>query len=121
MSREIKYKVFFYDGEDNSTGEFLSIEQAMKDGIVWFDMHSLKCDENCSVILEFTGLKDKNGKDVFEGDVLKGNSGRFHEVVWQGSSWCMKNNFFGIMLIKHTILLGFEVIGSIHENPELLK
>jgi len=88
---------------------------------------------------QFTGLLDKNGKEIFEGDVVKAGeheNPRIIEIIWneRTSSWGTKYSFESD---THTIqgpLFEFcetntdldnnptyEIIGNIHENPELLK
>lgn len=73
----------------------------------------------------FTGLHDKNGKEIYEGDIIQNvaNDGRrlsIFQIRWQQSS-CgfVKDREDG-----HTFTLEiskyFEVIGNIHQNPELL-
>lgn len=77
------------------------------------------------VIEQYTGLKDKNGKEVYEGDiVLAANHGRtpFVVIYREGDCSFLCNN----ELIKDYAHLFkampqcYEVIGNIHENPELL-
>lgn len=70
-----------------------------------------------STVGQFTGLKDNNGKKIFEGDVVTYREGRF--VVEWVERYC---RFSGRN--ADTVFAGFafdrcEVIGNIHNNPEL--
>ena len=75
-------------------------------------------------LMQFTGLVDKNGKEIFEGDIIKyvdyNNTPYFETVDWveyddscidcgTASGFCIINPKKG------------EVIGNIYENPELIK
>jgi uncharacterized phage protein (TIGR01671 family) len=78
---------------------------------------------------QFTGLTDKNGKKIFEGDILSTKNGTFsntgmgHVLFYKG----MWTSFYGQDAIGrdcydelHTVCNEREVIGNIHDNPELL-
>lgn len=71
-------------------------------------------------IMQYTGLKDKNGKEIYEGDIVlwidsKGNK-RQNKVFFERGAFRLRNTYFE--LLEYGIL---EVIGNIYENPELLE
>ena len=74
--------------------------------------------------LQFTGLKDKNGREIYEGDiVLYGNDTDPNPVIFDNQMFCVP---VGTGVHKtHLHIMGgenkWEVIGNIYENPELLS
>lgn len=106
------------------------------------EIRKYRFGEDEIVLLPFTGLKDKSGIDIYEGDILlvtseiytnfgKTPTGRFskeyYEVIWKDDGWGHK-----VLKSEHTIegteIKGLkvttkyvEVIGNIYENPELLE
>lgn len=104
----------------------------------WFALHN-KYAVKAETVGQFTGLTDKNGKKVFEGDILKFTDAHA-EYEWIGKVEFGNPNAeynwgFQLVYISGTkpntdILLWFdmeetgaysEVIGNIHDNPELLE
>lgn len=82
-------------------------------------------NENAT-IMQSTGLKDKNGKEVFVGDIIKCTRGCLHEVYIEkeyGGTYIggmpavyLKDLREGYAWTEHE-----EIIGNIYENPELLE
>lgn len=92
------------------------------------------CDTiSCEVIPEtvgrFTGLTDKNGKEIFEGDIIQENNG-IGVIMWFQAAWGIASYAYGYDGLKgYTAVDSFysnetkewAVIGNIHDNPSLLK
>jgi len=78
-------------------------------------------------LMQSTGLKDKNGKEIFEGDILD-YKGRKALVRWHGSYASFIYRFVDELQKRNTewkpLYLAYmkcEIIGNIYENPELLE
>lgn len=80
--------------------------------------------------LQFTGLKDKNGKEIYEGDILQSEynsheKNSCHPVVWRNGEWAVDHQVNDCCKPWRGNLNGHhsseEVIGNIYENPELLE
>lgn len=67
-----------------------------------------------STVGEDTGLTDKNGKRIFEGDVVATANGKPHEVMFADGEFFMDGTSIPIKWVCK-----FEVIGNVHDNPEL--
>ena len=132
MSREIKFRVWDKQRKQWCPDYFgnskYTINQTFKDDTVIFQ--------------QYTGLKDKNGEEIYEGDIVRVN--RFFvrpyvkngEIDWKSSDGDVEVGvvFYGSdakFLVEyrsyddiedaHNIPNRYEVIGNIFENPELLK
>jgi uncharacterized phage protein (TIGR01671 family) len=74
-------------------------------------------------LMQFTGLKDREGKEIYEGDVLRGTLGAKMVVMWDSDEACyfMREEGEPGYTLSADEVRDHEVIGNIHENPELLK
>jgi uncharacterized phage protein (TIGR01671 family) len=146
MSREIKFRAWYktdkkmlYNGylpSKDEEGYFLSLDfngkitvsvndDGGKSGL--WEHECSGCGEDF-ILMQFTGLKDKNGKEIYEGDIVNWSSwniGFKHidgseikiipkEVVWQEGAWQLKEDIWNLAIYDN-----IEVIGNIYENPEL--
>lgn len=143
--REIKFRAFIKEEEfmlyenDRETDYFM-LSEGNEFGVV-YDENWL--NKNEYIIMQYTGLKDKNGKEIYEGDIIVQDGYIWFDdgvpnyrgvVEWIYSQWqvilhCVNSEKQGISDgINESINEGFddgectcwEVVGNIYENPELL-
>lgn len=124
MNREVKFRAWHKKKQcwyaldylilDNPTGSIKAV------GIgIDFSYAGTSIDE--VVLVRYTGLKDKNGKDIYEGDIVETIYGNeiveFNEYI-SGYSPFVEADMDG----NHNYVASeVEVIGNTYENPELLK
>ena len=133
MSREILFRGKRKNGEWVIGYYTLWDEKhCIYDGVVYYTV-------TAETVGQFTGLTDENGKKIFEGDIVhylyepgKGywNSDQNSVIEWRSTGFYM-DGIFGtnkyacssgwLVSIPHGDGKCFEIIGNIHDNPELLK
>lgn len=136
MEREIKFRYFWQHKE---VGTIYSHEHTLQE----IEVAISCCQPGYDIIAraQFTGLKDGNGKDIYDGDVLNCSTTRFTPSSYTGSN-PLRRLFYGTVeygtagflvrlsnqrqidklggksVIHFSIMDEYEVIGNIYENPE---
>lgn len=117
MSRAIKFRTWGVDGKVGP--RMWDWEHIAGCLCMWFE-------DKTAIIMQFTGLKDKNGREIYEGDIIQCNPEvkYYRVVVWghDGNYWMVNpDRIMGweiqCVISSHTDAV---VIGNIYENPELL-
>lgn len=89
-----------------------------EDGRVYNPNHPSDWKET-PIIIQFTGLEDKKGKEIYEGDIIQVGEYKFR--IYHGQfGWCVQNQNGTVDDLDMSIING-EIIGNIYENPELLE
>ena len=127
MNREILFR-----GKSILTGIFIEgnlvIDRNRETFIVWFNHKQKECWTSIYPysVGQYTGLKDKNGNKIFEGDVVTIGNNLKAVVIWFNGSFrfqdelSSKATYFddiGVIMRDYDV----QVIGNIHDNPELLS
>ena len=127
MNREIKFRAWIKELNEIREVEYINFWKKMISYPNKFcKEYYLNADFYEIELMQYTGLKDKNNKEVYEGDIVKLRANHGIGVIKYYDEW----GAFVVEYIKPRPLavLGMnyykediEVLGNIYENPELLK
>lgn len=80
-------------------------------------------DIECVALLQYTGIKDKNGKEIVHKDIVKSDDDCIYTVEWHNeyAMFYYKDEYNCEEYDKSMDTEGFEVIGNVYENSDLLK
>ncbi|MBD5195443.1 MAG: hypothetical protein HDS87_06955 [Bacteroidales bacterium] len=129
MKRQIKFRAktlanghWVYGNLIKRSDDYVSIRNSKSEP--WVDPETVG---------QFTGLTDRNGKEIYEGDIITVNSKYPRVVLWDKMCWALMpteyfhDEMFWVMNLQHPgidwwdeFADEFEVIGNIHDNPDLI-
>lgn len=130
--RDIKFR-----GKRLDNGEWIKGNSIVRGGDGFFicdwtgvaikksEFYNLFTEVAPATVGQYTGLKDKNGREIYEGDIIGGSNGSINgwewpfksEIKWNDEECGFNTPIWGDMDSTHY----YNVLGNIHDNPDLLK
>jgi translation initiation factor IF-1 len=108
--REIKFRVW----DSTPTYELMTASVTLQD-----IEHGFNVAGKHRAVMQYTGLKDKNGVEIYEGDIVRFHLTPFDTDRTEQVHFHMGRFMFGSLFADRA--QRWEVIGNIYENPELMR
>lgn len=130
--REIKFRAWVFGGLDEDELPFMTGVRSITFNayagpiILWRDHEEISYASEYR-LMQYTGLHDKNGKEIYEGDVVRpidslgGRYTNVSEVRFSRGQWVIANFYNLPEDALYTRQYAIEIVGNIYENPELLE
>ena len=113
--REIKFRAWDKLNKEMNNIEFINFQErrAYKNDVSYLNF-------NDTELMQYTGLNDKNGKEIYEGDILFESFGEeYFKVVFENGIFRAEADGYSSDLENYDDIC--EVVGNIYENPELME
>lgn len=125
--REIKFRSWdTYNKEMLEVQELDYADSYNGQPMIRTTMYNDYFDTEDMILMQYTGLKDKNGVEIYEGDIVRILGGEYEQGFYEWEEKvCIKDFIYdGFNLMMTVNQIGneaLEVIGNIYDNPELIE
>ena len=131
MNDRFKFRAWKHHGEYSPNMFYMRepdcdgvVSFGLKNNTLYYDVEDVLWDERFFTPLQCTGLKDKNGTLIYEGDIIHGEYGMAWEVFHENSMYYAgghSGDTYITKILEPALSMVSSVIGNIYENPELLN
>lgn len=117
MHKIYKFKLYLFDNGQVIESDVESIKWS---GLVIETVNGIKYDPEHQALVQFSNCFDKKGLPIFQGSILKSESGLYYEVITIAGNFAIVVNEEVIYLIDANTR-AFEIAGNVFENKELVE
>ena len=121
MKRKIKFRIWDKEGSKMINGNDFTFDE-------YIPINHMFNDSNRFIFIQYTGLKDKNDKKIYEGDIVRidyGDELLMGIMEFHNFAWCIKSKYKNDKNLYYPIFCEdidlIEILGNIFENKNLLN